>query len=353
MQEQRDREAEEREKSAEAERKWWARHGIKTRCTWSPSTTCEMPSRCHTMAANALPHEMPPCGTTHCHHCRYCGCAVCDVCMGGTINVHRWISSEQGHPVSWIDKQGITHRGEVPAHARVGVSPKKVCRLCAEYAKQEVNTRVQLNFILDAIDAKAAEIQAAEATGTEPVKVVAIEEELLQLKKEYGLVSGEEWKSTAPQERQMSDLGTGAASSIMNEPGAFELASCAPSRSTLTRPNGSGSGSTSCTTATSAAAPEPRAQAEPEPEPEPTESTIDEARRVVADERNRDLNDMLPEPEPEPEPEPKSARRTTPAATPRATVISTHRKAMLQLAQKARGVAHWLNKPARQLDQGR
>ena len=219
MQEQRDREAEEGEKSAEAERKWWARHGIKTRCTWSPSTTCEMPSRCHTMAANALPHEMPPCGTTHCHHCRYCGCAVCDVCMGGTINVHRWISSEQGHPVSWIDKQGITHRGEVPAHARVGVSPKKVCRLCAEYAKQEVNTRVQLNFILDAIDAKAAEIQAAEATGTEP--------------------------------------------------------------------------------------------------------------------------------------EPKSARRTTPAATPRATVISTHRKAMLQLAQKARGVAHWLNKPARQLDQGR
>lgn len=258
MQEQLDREAEEGEKSAEAERKWWARHGIKTRCTWSPSTTCEMPSRCHTMAANALPHEMPPCGTTHCHHCRYCGCAVCDVCMGGTINVHRWISSEQGHPVSWIDKQGITHRGEVPAHARVGVSPKKVCRLCAEYAKQEVNTRVQLNFILDAIDAKAAEIQAAEATGTEPVKVVAIEEELLQLKKEYGLVSGEEWKSTAPQERQMSDLGTGAASSI-----------------------------------------------------------------------------------------------TTPAATPRATVISTHRKAMLQLAQKARGVAHWLNKPARQLDQGR
>ena len=61
-------------------------------------------------------------------------------------------------------------------------------------------------------DAKAAEIQAAEATGTERLKVVAMEEELLQLmKKKYKLVSGEEWKSTAPQERQMSGLGTGVA----------------------------------------------------------------------------------------------------------------------------------------------
>eukprot|EP01046_Picozoa_sp_COSAG06_P010988 COSAG06_NODE_616_length_13755_cov_32.672452_5_plen_139_part_00 len=41
--------------------------------------------------------------------------------------------------------------------------------------------------------------------------------------------------------------------------------------------------------------PGPQSPATPVKEPEHTESTIDEARRVVADERNRDLNDMLPE----------------------------------------------------------
>ena len=51
--------------------------------------------------------------------------------------------------------------------------------------------------ILDAIDAKTAEVAAAKAAGRERLAVVALVEELIQLKKEYRLVSGEEWKWTA------------------------------------------------------------------------------------------------------------------------------------------------------------
>ena len=53
--------------------------------------------------------------------------------------------------------------------------------------------------ILDAIDAKKAEIEAAKGNGAERLEVVSLVEELIQLKKDYRLVSGQEWKWTATQ----------------------------------------------------------------------------------------------------------------------------------------------------------
>eukprot|EP01046_Picozoa_sp_COSAG06_P014552 COSAG06_NODE_905_length_11625_cov_24.210394_4_plen_1137_part_00 len=62
------------------------------------------------------------------HHCRYCGWVVCADCLPkDTVEVDRWVSSQDGHPVKF---------GE-PTKA------KRVCMSCQEHAPKEVALRQQ------------------------------------------------------------------------------------------------------------------------------------------------------------------------------------------------------------------
>ena len=77
---------------------------------------------------------------------------------------------------------------------------ESLANVAAASTTQQSDERVRRSEdILGAIDAKKAEIEAAKGAGAERLEVVALVEELIQLKKAYRLVSGQEWKWTATQ----------------------------------------------------------------------------------------------------------------------------------------------------------
>ena len=103
---------------------WWMKNCSGDQVKWREAESCQMPRCAASLTFGAR------------HHCRYCGCAVCGDCLGGQLDVHRWVSST-GAGVSWIDEDGETHRGK-PEPARVACTPKQVCALCKQYAPAEI-----------------------------------------------------------------------------------------------------------------------------------------------------------------------------------------------------------------------